>query len=46
VHTAYVKPELLATRPNEVRSSDITNLKSPAKWTCVHLYVILNIFSR
>ena len=27
-------------------SWDITKLKGPAKWTCFHLYVILDIFSR
>jgi putative transposase len=36
----------LAIRPNEVCSWDITKLKGPAKWTCFHLYVILDIFSR
>ena len=46
MHTAYAKPELLAIRPNEVWSWDITKLKGPAKWTCFHLYVILDIFSR
>lgn len=46
VHTTYAKPELLAIRPNEVWSWDITKLKGPAKWTCFHLYVILDIFSR
>jgi putative transposase len=45
-HTEYVKPELLAVRPREVWSWDITKLKGPAKWTCFHLYVILDIFSR
>jgi len=45
-HPAYAKPELLATRANEVWSWDITKLKGPAKWTCFHLYVILDIFSR
>jgi putative transposase len=45
-HTAYAKPELLAVRPNEVWSWDITKLKGPAKWTHFHLYVILDIFSR
>jgi putative transposase len=45
-HPAYVKPELLATGPNEVWSWDITKIKGPAKWTCFHLYVILDIFSR
>lgn len=42
----YVKPELLATKPNQVWSWDITKLKGPAKWTYFYLYVILDIFSR
>jgi putative transposase len=46
IHPLYTKPELLAIRPNEVWSWDITKLKGPAKWTCFHLYVILDIFSR
>lgn len=33
-------------QPNEVWSWDITKLKGPAKWSCYHLYVILDIFSR
>jgi putative transposase len=45
-HPTYVKPELLATAPNQVWSWDITKLKGPAKWTHFHLYVILDIFSR
>lgn len=45
-HPSYVKPELLATGPNQVYSWDITKLKGPAKWTCFHLYVILDIYSR
>ncbi len=45
-HPVYTKPELLALRPNEVWSWDITKIKGPAKWTCFHLYVILDIFSR
>ena len=45
-HPAYTKPELLATAPNQVWSWAITKLKGPAKWTCFHLYVILDIFSR
>ena len=45
-HPVYSKPELLATRPNEVWSWDITKLKGPAKWTYYYLYVILDIFSR
>ena len=45
-HPAYAKPELLAVQANAVWSWDITKLKGPAKWTCFHLYVILDIFSR
>jgi len=45
-HPAYTKPELLALAPNQVWTWDITKLKGPAKWTCFHLYVILDIFSR
>ena len=42
----YTAPELLATKPNEVWSWDITKLLGPAKWTYFYLYVILDIFSR
>ncbi len=45
-HPPYAKPELLACRPNEVWSWDITKLKGPAKWTWFYLYVILDVFSR
>jgi putative transposase len=45
-HPAYVKPELLATRPNELWSWDITKLLGPSKWTYFYLYVILDVFSR
>jgi len=42
----YVKPELLATAPNQLWSRDISKLKGPAKWTYYYLYVILDVFSR
>jgi putative transposase len=45
-HPTYHKPELLAVRPNEVWSWDITRLLGPAKWTYFYLYVVLDIFSR
>ena len=45
-HPRYAPPELLATRPNEVWSWDITKLLGPTKWTYFYLYVILDIFSR
>ena len=46
VHPSYAKPELLAERPNELWSWDITKLLGPAKWTYFYLYVILDVFSR
>lgn len=45
-HPVYQKPELPATGPNQVWSWDITKLMGPVKWTCFHLYVIIDIFSR
>ena len=45
-HPPYQRPELLAERPNEVWSWDISKLKGPAKWTYSYLYVILDVFSR
>jgi putative transposase len=36
-HPAATKPELLATRPNEVSSWDITKLLGPVKWTYFYL---------
>jgi putative transposase len=45
-HPARVKPELLATKPNQVWSWDRTKLAGPAKWTWFYLSTILDIFSR
>jgi len=45
-HPAKKKPELIATKPNEIWSWDITKLHGPEKWTYYYLYVILDIFSR
>jgi putative transposase len=45
-HRDAVKPELIATRPNEVWSWDITKLKGPKKWQYYYLYVIMDIYSR
>ena len=45
-HPVYQKPELLAERPNQVWSWDITKLMGPTKWSYDYLYVILDIFSR
>lgn len=45
-HPTYKQPELLARRPNELWSWDITKLRGPASWTYFYLYVILDVFSR
>jgi putative transposase len=42
----YEKPELLATKPNELWSWDITKLKGPTKWTYYYLYKIIDVYSR
>jgi putative transposase len=45
-HLAYARPELLAERPNELWSWDISKLLGPKKWTYFYLYAILDVFSR
>ena len=45
-HPAKKKPELMATKPNQVWSWDISKLKGPARGTYFDLYVVLDIFSR
>jgi putative transposase len=45
-HPPYAQPELLAERPNQVWSWDITKLLGPATWTYFYLYAILDVFSR
>jgi putative transposase len=46
VHPARVKPELVATKPNQCWSWDITKLHGPTKGIYYHLYVIIDIYSR
>jgi putative transposase len=45
-HPEYVKPQLVATAPNQVWTWDTTKLPGPVKGTYYTLYVILDIFSR
>ena len=45
-HPARTKPELLATKPLDVWSWDITKLRSPERGVYYDLYVILDIYSR
>jgi len=42
----YRKPELLAKRPNQLWSWDITKRKGPATWTYFYRYVITDVYSR
>jgi putative transposase len=45
-HPPRVKPELVASGPNQVWSWDITKLKGPDRGVYYDLYVILDIYSR
>ena len=45
-HRDAIKPELIATAPNEVWSWDITKLLSYDRFVYFYLYVILDIYSR
>ena len=45
-HPAKVKPELVATGPNQVWSWDITKLRTLVRGVYYDLYVILDIYSR
>ena len=45
-HPAKKKPELIARRPNQVWSWDITKLPGPTRGVYYELFVIIDIFSR
>ena len=45
-HPPRKKPELLATRPGQVWSWDITKLRSPTRGVYYDLYVVIDIYSR
>jgi putative transposase len=45
-HPPRTIPELVATRPNEVWSYDVTKLKGPARGAHYDLFVMLDIYSR
>jgi len=45
-HPNHPIPRLVASRPNQVWTWDITKLLGPAKWTYFYLYVILDLYSR
>lgn len=45
-HPKHARPELVAAAPNEVWSWDITKLRTTVKWSYLHLYVLLDLYSR
>lgn len=45
-HPPYVRPQLLATAPNQVWSWDISRLRTPVPFVYLYLYVVLDLFSR
>lgn len=45
-HPANKKPELIARKPNEVWSWDITKLRGPTRGVYYELFVIIDIYSR
>jgi len=45
-HPAKSKPELMATKPGQVWSWDITKLRGPDRGVYYDLYVIIDIYSR
>ena len=45
-HPKYVKPELVATGPNQVWTWDITYLKTWVRGRFLYLYVVIDIYSR
>ena len=46
VHPARARPELMATKPGDVWSWDITKLRGPERGVYYDLYVIIDIYSR
>lgn len=45
-HPRYHVPRLVASKPNQVWSWDITKLPGPQKWKNYYFYVILDMYSR
>ena len=45
-HPAYVKPQLVATGPNQVWSWDLSKIRGLPRGRWFHLFVLLDIFSR
>lgn len=45
-HPNHPVPRVVAAKPNELWSWDITKLHGPAKWTYFYLYVVMDVYSR
>jgi putative transposase len=45
-HPNYPVPQLLASKPGQLWSWDITKVPGPYKGSSYHVYVILDVFSR
>jgi len=45
-HPKHARPELVATKTNEVWSWDTSKLRTTVKWRYLYLYVVLDLFSR
>lgn len=45
-HARVPKPEVVATKPKQGWSWDITKFKGPEKWLFYYTYVIIDLFSR
>lgn len=45
-HPKHIKPQLEATRPNQVWTWDISKLPGPVRGVVFSLYVVLDLFSR
>ncbi len=44
-HPVYQKPELPATRRNQVWSWEITKIKGSKPWILYQLYAVIDVFS-
>jgi putative transposase len=45
-HPSYPRPELVARKPNQVWTWDITKVRGPQRRDWYHLYVIIDLYSR
>lgn len=46
INSKIVRPELVATKPNQVWSWDVSKLKGPKKFQYFYLYTVIDIYSK